>query len=377
MNKLIIKIIFLIYISLSLSCSYEPLYSGKTYNFGIEEINFEEKGEKDANAIIENKFKLIQKVNYNKFKQYSLIIKTSKIKKIVSKDSKGDPVKFELVLIADFEVIENEKILLNKKVERKNIYDNKSDKFKYLELPKRFGNAKLPEVHLVNMIDENKATENYDTIFSQLLLDKIEDRIKKNEQVILLHNRRGFAPILRCDDCGEISKCPHCQLSLTFHKTDNVLKCHFCNFTKPPAGKCANCSSFNGRLSGTGTQKIEDELAKLFPDTVIDRLDLDAAPTAQKIFHALNKFDAYIPNRNQEFVSFMRNNDLLAGYQHWSNIELATFGVMRRLGRPELSDPSIQSMSSALKKCEFSFRSCLNEMVDHTAGWNAFDSFSD
>ena len=130
MNKLIIKIIFLIYISLSLSCSYEPLYSGKTYNFGIEEINFEEKGENDANAIIDKKFKLIQKVNYNKIKKYSLIIKTSKIKKIVSKDSKGDPVKFELVLIADFEVIENEKILLNKKVERKNIYDNKSDKFK-------------------------------------------------------------------------------------------------------------------------------------------------------------------------------------------------------------------------------------------------------
>ena len=130
MNKLIIKIIFLIYISLSLSCSYEPLYSGKTYNFGIEEINFEEKGEKDANAIIDKKFNLIQKINYNKNKKYSLIIKTSKIKKIVSKDSKGDPVKFELVLIADFEVIENEKILLNKKVERKNIYDNKSDKFK-------------------------------------------------------------------------------------------------------------------------------------------------------------------------------------------------------------------------------------------------------
>ena len=93
-------------------------------------------------------------------------------------------------------------------------------------------------------------------------------------------------------------------------------------------------------------------------------------------YRALKKFDAYIPNRNQEFVSFMRNNDLLAGYQHWSNIELAISGVMRRLGRPELSDPSIQSMSSALKKCEFSFRSCLNEMVDHTADWNAFDSFS-
>ena len=72
-------------------------------------------------------------------------------------------------------------------------------------------------------------------------------------------------------------------------------------------------------------------------------------------YRALKKFDAYIPNRNQEFVSFMRNNDLLAGYQHWSNIELATSGVMRRLGRPELFVPSIQSMSFAFKKCEFSF----------------------
>ena len=94
-------------------------------------------------------------------------------------------------------------------------------------------------------------------------------------------------------------------------------------------------------------------------------------------YRALKKFDAYIPNRNQEFVSFMRNNDLLAGYQHWSNIELATSGVMRRLGRPELSDPSIQSMSSALKKCEFYFRNCLDELSDHTADWNAFNSISD
>ena len=156
MNKLIIKIIFLIYISLSLSCSYEPLYSGKTYNFGIEEINFEEKGEKDANAIIDKKFNLIQKINYNKNKKYSLIIKTSKIKKIVSKDSKGDPVKFELVLIADFEVIENEKILLNKKVERKNIYDNKSDKFKLEQTEK--------------IIIENLARSISDMILSSIII---------------------------------------------------------------------------------------------------------------------------------------------------------------------------------------------------------------
>ena len=156
MNRLTIKIIFLIYISFSLSCSYEPLYSGKTYNFGIEEINFEEKGEKIANKIIKNKFKLIQEVNDKNFRKYTLLIKTSKIKKIVSKDSKGDPVKFELVLIADFEVIENEKILLSKNIERKNIYDNKSDKFKLEQTEK--------------IIIENLANSISDMILSSIII---------------------------------------------------------------------------------------------------------------------------------------------------------------------------------------------------------------
>ena len=156
MNKLTIKIIFLIYISLSLSCSYEPLYSGKTYNFGIEEINFKEKSEKDANTIIKNKFRLIKEVNDKNFRKYTLLIKTSKIKKIVSKDSKGDPVKFELVLIADFEVIENEKILLSKNIERKNIYDNKSDKFKLEQTEK--------------IIIENLARSISDMILSSIII---------------------------------------------------------------------------------------------------------------------------------------------------------------------------------------------------------------
>ncbi len=156
MNKIIIKIIFLIYISLSLSCSYEPLYSGKTYNFGIEEINFKEKSEKDANTIIKNKFKLIKEVNDKNFRKYTLLIKTSKIKKIVSKDSKGDPVKFELVLIADFEIIENEKILLSKNIERKNIYDNKSDKFKLEQTEK--------------IIIENLANSISDMILSSIII---------------------------------------------------------------------------------------------------------------------------------------------------------------------------------------------------------------
>ena len=169
-------------------------------------------------------------------------------------------------------------------------YNYKKNKYKYLELPERFGRAKLPTIHLVDMIEENKKTEKFGAVFSEFMLNKIESRIKKNEQVILLHNRRGFAPILRCTDCGEISLCPHCRISLTYHRFDQRLKCHFCNYSTKALDECINCKSINVKLSGTGTQKVEAELENYFPNISIDRLDLDSTPTAAKIFNTLNKF---------------------------------------------------------------------------------------
>ncbi len=136
MNKFIIKIIFIVFTFSSFSCSYEPIFSDKKYNFGIEKISFVGKGEKDANRIIERKFDLIQEVNYKNLKKYIISIKTSKNTKIVSKDSKGDPVKFELILTADYNILEKEKVILSKKIERKNIYDNNSDKFKLKQTEK-------------------------------------------------------------------------------------------------------------------------------------------------------------------------------------------------------------------------------------------------
>ena len=130
MSKLIIKLIFIIYLASALSCSYKPIFSEKNYNFGIEEISFADEGSKDINRIIKNRFDLIQEVNNRKQKKYSLAVKTSKIRNIISKDSKGDPVKFELFIIADYEIIENQKIIFSKIIEKKEIYDNNSDKFK-------------------------------------------------------------------------------------------------------------------------------------------------------------------------------------------------------------------------------------------------------
>ncbi len=130
MSRLLIKFIFVICASILLSCSYTPIFSEKNYNFGIEVISFAEKGEKNVNRIIKNRFDLIQQVNDKKHRKYSIFVETSKTRKVVSKDSKGDPVKFELIISANYRISENEEEILERSVERKNIYDNNSDKFK-------------------------------------------------------------------------------------------------------------------------------------------------------------------------------------------------------------------------------------------------------
>ncbi len=130
MSRLLIKFIFVICTSILLSCSYTPIFSEKNYNFGIEVISFAKKGEKNVNRIIKNRFDLIQQVNDKKLRKYSIFVETSKTRKVVSKDSKGDPVKFELIISANYRISENEEEILARSVERKNIYDNNSDKFK-------------------------------------------------------------------------------------------------------------------------------------------------------------------------------------------------------------------------------------------------------
>ena len=130
MSRLLIKFIFVICTSILLSCSYTPIFSEKNYNFGIEVISFAKKGEKNVNRIIKNRFDLIQQVNDKKLRKYSIFVETSKTRKVVSKDSKGDPVKFELIVSANYRISENEEEILVRSVERKNIYDNNSDKFK-------------------------------------------------------------------------------------------------------------------------------------------------------------------------------------------------------------------------------------------------------
>lgn len=160
-------------------------------------------------------------------------------------------------------------------------YNTSIGKSQYLHLPYRIDNRPLAEVEIIDMKEEHKMGNH--SIFSHRLKEAIADRLNKHEQVIIFLNRRGFATFIQCRDCGNTLKCPNCEITLTYHSADKMLKCHYCNFQKLTPQVCPKCQGHKIRYSGTGTQKVEDELQKLFPKARISRMDLDT--TTPKMAH--------------------------------------------------------------------------------------------
>ncbi len=142
-----------------------------------------------------------------------------------------------------------------------------------LELPERVNRSKLPEVRIVDLRNEIKR-ENFSP-FSELLQTKIREKLEKKEQIILLLNKRGFSSAVVCRDCGFVLNCRDCSLPLTFHRVLNRCVCHACGYGEIPPMSCPNCRSAAIKFLGTGTQKIESELPKLFPNAKILRADRD------------------------------------------------------------------------------------------------------
>ena len=151
--------------------------------------------------------------------------------------------------------------------------------YELLVMKKRANNMVLPNVHIVDMKEEIKRG-NY--TFSKLLIDKINEKISKGEQVILLLNRRGYSPLIKCSKCGEVEKCPNCDISLTYHKSSDSLRCHYCNYTKKCPSKCMKCGSADIKGIGLGTEKLEQEIMDKFKARVI-RMDADT--TSRKGMH--------------------------------------------------------------------------------------------
>jgi len=151
--------------------------------------------------------------------------------------------------------------------------------YELLTLTKRANNMVLPKVTIVDMKNEVK---NGNFTFSKILSDKIREKIEKNEQVILLLNRRGYSTLIRCSKCGEVEKCPRCDISLTYHKSSNSLRCHYCSYTKKSPEVCSKCGSSDIKGIGLGTEKLEQEIISKFNARVV-RMDADT--TSKKGMH--------------------------------------------------------------------------------------------
>ena len=154
-------------------------------------------------------------------------------------------------------------------------YNGLLERFTALELTERFGGAVYPSVRLVDLKAERQRTQNYQLILSDPLVEAIAKRLERKEQVILLQNRRGFAPVTCCNDCGYTVFCPHCAVLLTYHKSSQLLKCHYCGTTAPGLEACPECGSPHVYLQGVGTEKVEEELHQLFPTAGVRRMDAD------------------------------------------------------------------------------------------------------
>ena len=152
--------------------------------------------------------------------------------------------------------------------------------YKLLSLPNRVNGKKLPLVKIVDMNEEMKKTQSY---FSNILIESIRHCLEKKEQVILLLNRRGYSSFVSCKNCGYTFKCPNCDITLTFHKSSNTLRCHYCGYGEKVYNSCPSCSENSLSNLGVGTQKIEEELYSLFPTSRVLRMDYDT--TSKKGMH--------------------------------------------------------------------------------------------
>ena len=176
-------------------------------------------------------------------------------------------------------------------------FNTLNKKLSILKLIKRFGNAVYPKVQLVDMKNHSNFDEE-NNIISDILYNAIKQRLNNNEQIILLQNRRGFSLIQQCEDCGNITSCKNCSISLTYHQNSEKLICHYCEFEIKLKNKCQECDSDNIKLKGSGTQKIESIVKNKFPDVRIIRMDIDTVQNRGAHQKLLKQFE----NGNAEIL---------------------------------------------------------------------------
>ena len=167
-----------------------------------------------------------------------------------------------------------------------------SGKYGMATLTERYGGASLPKIYLSDTRRAAQRGERYGH-FNKLLVDKIEQTLARGEQVMLFQNRRGFAPYLECPQCGWTARCPHCNVTLSYHKYRSQLVCHYCGHTETALSRCPSCKVVELQPMGFGTEKIEEQIAELFPEARVARLDRDQLTSERAFQRIINDFAAH------------------------------------------------------------------------------------
>ena len=164
-------------------------------------------------------------------------------------------------------------------------------KYGLVELLERFGKVELPDIELIDLglsYRQNRMKQQ----FSKKMIDGINDCLERKKQVIVFQNRRGYAPRLQCQSCGEHQSCPSCDISLTYHKYKNTMNCHYCGHSEAPLTTCKKCHKSDMKIKGFGTEKLEEDLSILFPDATIDRMDMDSSRSKKAHARIINKVES-------------------------------------------------------------------------------------
>ena len=182
-----------------------------------------------------------------------------------------------------------------------------------LTLTKRANNSNLPKVEVVDLREE--LANGNRSMISNKLHEEIEKNIKSKNQTILFLNRRGFSSFVMCRDCGYTIKCKRCNISLTYHEFSNSLKCHYCGYEIKNVNLCPKCSSKNIRYFGTGTEKLEEEIKKMFPNATTIRMDIDTVSRKNSHEIIINKF-------KNENIDILIGTQMVVKGHHFPNVTL-------------------------------------------------------
>ena len=209
----------------------------------------------------------------------------------------------------------------------KTFYKAECGEIVLIRLTKRANNSSLPTVDVVDL--KYELAKGNKSMLSEELYQEMEKNLKEKHQTILFLNRRGFSTFIMCRDCGYTLKCPNCNISLTYHSYENRLKCHYCGHEESVAKVCPNCQSTKIRYFGTGTQKLEQEVKKQFPNSTTIRMDIDTVTKKNSHEEILNKF-------KNENIDILIGTQMVVKGHHFPNVTLV--GVIAADGSLNMDD---------------------------------------